>query len=324
MEESKQRSIREKAPGLHVSRGKFSGVMWCTVRRGEEDRRTETLFATLLTGRAIMKPELMTLGGLAAAGIVGGIVGALIQRYYLQEKNVKRLPAMKQTSPKKLSRSLSSAPDEKNAVGFGRLVKSKSTQAQNVESLADIFSELAGEDNLLEFAEFNKALVERLQISLSEVEIERVWAKLVAERDTPLGEITFTDAKLTQEEFARGVQNVSLLRCCVRSLAKDANAFRVPASYDFTKSTNDNYAVPKAQAAFHGDFTSIREKLDYDYHAHYSKERQLWQDHAIKTVVSRTAPQGNPWVVYTCGPMGAGKGFVLGWMSRNGYFPLEE
>ena len=24
------------------------------------------------------------------------------------------------------------------------------------------------------------------------------------------------------------------------------------------------------------------------------------------------------WVVYTCGPMGAGKGYVLSWMSKHG------
>jgi len=31
-----------------------------------------------------------------------------------------------------------------------------------------------------------------------------------------------------------------------------------------------------------------------------------------------------PWIVYTCGPMGAGKGHVLSWMSRNGFFPIED
>ena len=31
-----------------------------------------------------------------------------------------------------------------------------------------------------------------------------------------------------------------------------------------------------------------------------------------------------PWYVLTCGPMGAGKGWVLGWMSANGILQLER
>ena len=31
------------------------------------------------------------------------------------------------------------------------------------------------------------------------------------------------------------------------------------------------------------------------------------QDGAVESVVSRTEPQPRPWIVYTCGPMGAGK-----------------
>merc|ERR1739845_210684 len=30
-----------------------------------------------------------------------------------------------------------------------------------------------------------------------------------------------------------------------------------------------------------------------------------------------------PWLVHTCGPMGSGKGYVLGWMSATGLLPLE-
>ncbi|KAH8074477.1 zeta toxin [Aureococcus anophagefferens] len=31
-----------------------------------------------------------------------------------------------------------------------------------------------------------------------------------------------------------------------------------------------------------------------------------------------------PWVVFTCGPMGAGKGHALSWLSEHGFFPLEN
>ena len=52
---------------------------------------------------------------------------------------------------------------------------------------------------------------------------------------------------------------------------------------------------------------AIRATRDYGYHSHYTRERQLWQDGAVESVVSRTEPQPRPWIVYTCGPMGAGK-----------------
>ena len=95
----------------------------------------------------------------------------------------------------------------------------------------------------------------------------------------------------------------------------------LPSDYDFTKSTNDNHGV--AGSEFFGKYADIRATRDYTYHVNYTQERQLWQDRAVESVVARTEAQANPWVVYTCGPMGAGKGYVLAWMSRHGYFPLE-
>ena len=44
----------------------------------------------------------------------------------------------------------------------------------------------------------------------------------------------------------------------------------------------------------------------------------------IESIAVRTEEQTRPWCVYTCGPMGAGKGHALGWLSEHGYFPLEN
>lgn len=44
---------------------------------------------------------------------------------------------------------------------------------------------------------------------------------------------------------------------------------------------------------------------------------------AIRSCLGRTEAQARPWVVYTCGPMGVGKGHVLSWLSKQGLFPLE-
>mmetsp|Transcript_105523 Transcript_105523/g.305199 ORF Transcript_105523/g.305199 Transcript_105523/m.305199 type:complete len:592 (+) Transcript_105523:154-1929(+) len=98
--------------------------------------------------------------------------------------------------------------------------------------------------------------------------------------------------------------------------------FLIPETYDYTKSTNDNYKTDVAE--YIGEFADIRRERDYGYHVHYVKTRQAWQDAAIKSVIGRTIKQAAPWLVYTCGPMGVGKGFALDWMSRQGFFPLER
>jgi hypothetical protein len=49
----------------------------------------------------------------------------------------------------------------------------------------------------------------------------------------------------------------------------------------------------------------------------------MWQDMVIKSCLGKTEAQARPWVVYTCGPMGVGKGHVLSWLSKQGLFPLE-
>jgi len=101
--------------------------------------------------------------------------------------------------------------------------------------------------------------------------------------------------------------------------------FEPPEDFDFERPTggpNGHHTRP--DAPFVGDFASIRESRDHAYHGKYTKERQLWQDSVILSVVERTVPQPEPWLVFTCGAMGVGKGYALGWMSSEGIFPLEN
>jgi hypothetical protein len=74
-----------------------------------------------------------------------------------------------------------------------------------------------------------------------------------------------------------------------------ASSFQIPNKYDYTKSTNDNYRNPDV-TDIHGEFTAFREMMDYSYHCNYVKERQMWQDDAIRAVVSRTGTQARPWL----------------------------
>lgn len=85
--------------------------------------------------------------------------------------------------------------------------------------------------------------------------------------------------------------------------------YDIPKNYNWEKSTNDNYCNADA-TEFVGDFVKFRRSVDYDYHVNYTPARQLWQDKVIKSVVVKTEPQAQPWIVYTCGPMGAGAVFV--------------
>ena len=220
-------------------------------------------------------------------------------------------------------------PNVTRAVGAHLLQQRNSSQRLNQESLPEIFKDLAGEDDLLEFSAFKQAMREKLQVSLGDEEIERVWSRLLSDRRRWSAKVKYHDegdlaAKLTLEEFKSGVENVSFLRSCVQIMQRGKDTFVIPPDYDYRKTTNENYSVPAEEALLVGEYAAIRKKLDYSYHVHYSAARQLWQDRAIRSVVWRTEPQGSPWVVYTCGPMGAGKGFVLSWMSRNKYFPLED
>lgn len=92
---------------------------------------------------------------------------------------------------------------------------------------------------------------------------------------------------------------------------------------DLTRTTND---IHKAQSqSFVGDFAAQRRRMDYSYHVNYTPARQVWQDEAIQSVVSNGSPaQERPWLVYTCGPMGVGKGYVWSWLSSSCGLPVEH
>jgi len=117
----------------------------------------------------------------------------------------------------------------------------------------------------------------------------------------------------------------------------------MPADYNFEVPTcvayrHPDYIVENARGtsavttydasrhgSVHGEFASIRRALDYTWHTNYSLERQAWQDRVVRRAVPRSLrPQERPWVVFTCGAMGSGKGHVMSWLSRHNAFPLDN
>uniref|UniRef100_A0A6U4UCS5 Uncharacterized protein n=1 Tax=Hemiselmis andersenii TaxID=464988 RepID=A0A6U4UCS5_HEMAN len=100
--------------------------------------------------------------------------------------------------------------------------------------------------------------------------------------------------------------------------------FTVDPNYDYTRSTMENYRLPTLDTEYEGPYADIRATLDHEYHGHYEGRRQKIQDTMIADVVMGGSEQENPWLVFTAGPMGAGKSFVIKWMSRAGHFQLPS
>ncbi|CAK0905347.1 unnamed protein product, partial [Prorocentrum cordatum] len=147
-------------------------------------------------------------------------------------------------------------------------------------------------------------------------EIARIWGNIPKAKDGSVG----------QEQFAAAVSSgngAPTLRLLVKKLRQGFDyGFTVPDDFDYSRSTSDNYRVDTREFAH--EFAHLRRRLDFGYHSNYTMERQRWQDEAIKSAVVRSSQQPAPWLVFTCGPMGVGKGYCVSWMSKKGFFPLEN
>ena len=95
-------------------------------------------------------------------------------------------------------------------------------------------------------------------------------------------------------------------------------------------STEENHSTYSMN--FYGQFAHIRKTLDYNYHKNYTFERQRFQDAIIREFLKATlftdengdlgTTPTEPWLVFTAGAMGAGKGFTLRKLVEKGRFPL--
>jgi len=102
--------------------------------------------------------------------------------------------------------------------------------------------------------------------------------------------------------------------------------------FSINKSTEDIHF--SNELLFYGPYAHIRQTLDYSYHSNYTRERQLLQDAIMADfmttpkIVDVDGKVGNtptePFIVFTAGAMGAGKGYVLHYIGQHEYFPLES
>ena len=141
--------------------------------------------------------------------------------------------------------------------------------------------------------EFVTGLTSLKEIDITDTECLRLFSAIDEAGD---GVVSF-------DQFMEEVYRYRWLKSVVVLYYKAANCeFEIKQNYDFTKSTNDNYAfepVPGCDEKFFGDFKDIRATRDYNWHGNYTMERQLWQDRAVKSCLGKTEPQARPWIVYS-------------------------
>ena len=117
-------------------------------------------------------------------------------------------------------------------------------------------------------------------------------------------------------------------------VAADSWPPRSGAPYDWKLPTQEVYFEDGDD--FTERFKNARCKLDYSYHRHPTTKRQLLQDAILSRVVQHQSEIGKkdpldeakstrrPWLVFSAGPMGVGKSYVLSKLHSIGYFPLDQ
>jgi len=165
------------------------------------------------------------------------------------------------------------------------------------------------------------SFMESLGLDIEGDEVNRVWRLVSKGKDT-----------LTSHQFVDSVSKDAFLKNLFAqvSLRNEITKAKVPPHYDFSKPTDYNHSIERPHNAlkpgdqeFIGKNIDIRQSRDRSYHVSYSHERQLWQDEVIQVTVSKTLPMARPWLLLSAGPMGAGKGHAMRWLSRQGFLPLE-
>ncbi|CAB9511715.1 Zeta toxin [Seminavis robusta] len=98
--------------------------------------------------------------------------------------------------------------------------------------------------------------------------------------------------------------------------------------YDWETSTHEVYHDPEC-SSFTPPFSTARQRLDYSYHLNPAPSRQALQDSILSRVVQalpndNTNGKSRPWLVFSAGSMGVGKGYVLTQLHQSGLFPAQE
>lgn len=96
--------------------------------------------------------------------------------------------------------------------------------------------------------------------------------------------------------------------------------------YDYERSTQANHTVPSDDPSGDpaGRYIRFRNGLDLAYHGRYHSSRQRLQDLLIQQTLATGRRYEEPWLIFTAGPMGAGKSHVIQWMHDHGFFLMHH
>ena len=190
------------------------------------------------------------------------------------------------------------------------------TNSSTSQALLEVFKKRADGNGLMNKEAFVAACEKDLCFNMTHAELARVfqWATSKSGANGAKGLIDGT-------MFVQCVRQ-RLFLTSVSSMAQKSS-FEIPANLDYDKDTASNYDGGPG-TPFLGPYKDTRATRDHAYHGRYTEARQKWQDGALEMIVQRSEPQPQPWLVFTCGGMGVGKGYALGWLSEQGIFPLED
>mmetsp|Transcript_34312 Transcript_34312/g.80249 ORF Transcript_34312/g.80249 Transcript_34312/m.80249 type:complete len:686 (-) Transcript_34312:71-2128(-) len=207
------------------------------------------------------------------------------------------------------------------------------------EDLRNLFCRLLRHSEVaIALPDFIRICQHDLAMDLTNLELRRVFSRVTNEGTNVLN----------LSDFIAGYNRVALFRSILQELHSNSMivADQMPQvstmDFDYSRPTYRVHAEPgyigesqygtssvKAydpakHGPLHGVLADIRRDIDYSWHTNYSLERSLWQDRVVLRVARRLMPQDRPWIVFTSGTMGAGKGYVMRWLSKQGVFPLEN
>jgi hypothetical protein len=115
-----------------------------------------------------------------------------------------------------------------------------------------------------------------------------------------------------------------LCRLCARPARRSFSSAPPPPPAIRLLSTEEIHACNSTPQS--GPYAAARLALDYGWHGRYTLYRQQLQDRIIAAHLVRAPPPpcgARPWLVHTCGAMGAGKSHVMRWLAATGAFPLH-
>jgi len=112
---------------------------------------------------------------------------------------------------------------------------------------------------------------------------------------------------------------------------KNTDATSSTRPYDWEQPSCEAYHDPQF-TGYTAPFLEARKRLDYHYHRNPAKGRQILQDAILDRVVTATQNKdteqqqqpARPWIVFSAGSMGVGKGYVLTKLHQYGLFPLQN